>query len=472
MDTLMAARLQMALSLIFHMFFAAVGIGLPLLVVFVERAYLRSGDPVYQELAKKWAKATGLLFAVGAVSGTALAFELGLLWPEFMELTGPVVGHIFALEGYAFFVEAIFIGLYLYGWERLKPWAHWWCGVAIAVSGMLSGILVIGVNAWMQLPVGFEIEADRLVVTDPIAIFRQPGWFYMAVHSTLSCYIAVAFAVAGIYGWIWLKGQRDRYVKAALLTSMAVGAVSAILQPISGDLLSKFVYRTQKAKFAAMEGQFRTEAYAPLRIGGWPNLETRKTEWAIEIPGGLSFLATHDPSAEVPGLDQIPRAEWPPVEITHFAFQAMVGIGVVLVMLAVWFWLAYWRRGAAALESRPLMALVVVCGPLGFVALQAGWVVTEVGRQPWVIHGVMRTSEGVTPAEGVPGTFFLFTVLYLLLGATVLWLLRGLRSDRSPSWRAPQNVAVASGGDIEADKQGHQDGRHQDGRHQDDGHLP
>lgn len=464
MDTLLAARLQMALSLIFHMFFAAVGIGLPLLVVLVERNYLRSGDPVYQALAKKWAKATGLLFAVGAVSGTALAFELGLLWPEFMQLTGPVVGHIFALEGYAFFVEAIFIGLYLYGWERLTPRVHWWCGVAIAVSGMLSGVLVIGVNAWMQLPVGFEIEAGRVVVTDPIAIFRQPGWVYMAVHSTLSCYIAVAFAVAGIYAWAWLRGQRDHYVRAALLTAMTVGGVSAVLQPISGDLLSKFVYRTQKAKFAAMEGQFRTESYAPLRIGGWPNLETRQTEWAIEIPGGLSFLATHDPSTVVPGLDQIPRGDWPPVEMTHAAFQLMVGIGVLLMALTIWFWLAYWRKRTGALESRPLMVLIVICAPLGFVALQAGWVVTEVGRQPWVIQGVMRTSAGVTPAEGVSKMFFLFTVLYLLLGVTVLWLLRNLRADRSPSWRAPQNVAMANAGTTKAEPAEDDQNRHRDDR--------
>lgn len=434
MDTLTAARLQMGLSLIFHMFFAAIGIGLPLLVVIIEGAYLRSGRPMYRALAQRWAKATGLLFAVGAVSGTALAFELGLLWPEYMKLTGAVVGHIFGLEGYAFFIEAIFIGLYLYGWERLKPWAHWWCGVAIAVSGMLSGVLVLGVNAWMQLPVGFTLVDGQPAVTDPVAIFRQPGWFYMALHSTLSCYIAVGFAVAGIYGWSWIRGNRDAATRAGVVTAMGVGAVAAILQPLSGDLLSKFVFRTQPAKFAAMEGQFRTQRYAPLRIGGWPNTETQQTEYAIEIPGGLSFLATHDPAAEVPGLDQISRQDWPPVETTHLAFQVMVGIGMLLVVVSIWFWLAYWRKGAGALHSRPLVWAVVVCGPLGFVALQAGWIVTEVGRQPWVIQGVMRTSDGVTPAEGVATVFYGFAVLYLLLGATVLWLLHNLpRVDKQNS---------------------------------------
>lgn len=423
MDTLTAARLQMAMSLIFHMFFAAVGIGLPLLVVIVEGAYLRTGRPLYRNLAQRWAKATGLLFAVGAVSGTALAFELGLLWPEYMKLTGAVVGHIFALEGYAFFIEAIFIGLYLYGWERLRPWAHWWCGVVIAVSGMISGVLVLGVNAWMQLPVGFTLIDGQLAVTDPIAIFRQPGWFYMALHSTLSCYIAVGFAVAGIYGWSWIRGRRDATVRAAILTAMGIGGVCAVAQPLSGDLLSKFVFRTQPAKFAAMEGQFKTQRYAPLRIGGWPNMEAQQTEWAIEIPGGLSFLATHDPAAEVPGLDQIPRQDWPPVEATHLAFQVMVSAGMLLVVVALWFWLAYWRKRAQALQSRMLMWAVVLCGPLGFVALQAGWIVTEVGRQPWVIQGVMRTSDGVTPVEGVAQVFYVFGALYLILGAMVVWLL-------------------------------------------------
>ena len=207
MDSLLAARLQMTVSLAFHMVYAAVGIGLPLLLVIVEGLYLRTGRPHYKALAKKWAKVTGLLFAVGAVSGTALSFELGLLWPSYMEVLGAVVGHIFGLEGFAFFLEAIFIGLYLYGWDRLSAVAHWWCGVVIAVSGMLSGVLVLGVNAWMHQPVGFQMNGSQVTVTDPVAIFKQPLWFYMAWHSTLACYLAVAFAVAGWYAWRALRGR-------------------------------------------------------------------------------------------------------------------------------------------------------------------------------------------------------------------------------------------------------------------------
>lgn len=429
MTSLMAARWQMTISLAFHMVFAAVGIGLPLLMVIVEGLSLRTGRPHYRALAKTWAKTTGLLFAVGAVSGTALALELGLLWPRYLQLLGPVVGHLFGLEGYAFFLEAIFLGLYLYGWDRMSARAHWGCGVVIAVSGILSGIFVLGVNAWMQQPVGFVMEGDRVVVTDPIAIFRQPLWSSMAWHSTLACFLSVSFAVAGWYAWRALREGWDETKRAAIVVAMAVGGVSAALQPLSGDLLAKSVYRTQPVKFAAMEGQYRTERRAPLRIGGIPNEATSETRWAIEIPGGLSFLATHDPEAEIPGLDAVPAAERPHVPLTHLAFQLMVGTGMAMLALGAWFWGASWRaRGGAPglADRRRLLWALTLGAPLGFVGLEAGWVVTEAGRQPWIIQKVMRVTEAVTPAEGVTEMFLAFTALYLLLGATVAGLLRRL----------------------------------------------
>jgi len=359
-----------------------------------------------------------------------------------MELTGAVVGHVFGLEGYAFFIEAIFIGLYLYGWEKLSPRGHWWCGVVIAISGALSGILVLAVNAWMQLPVGFRLDrAGQVVVTDPIAIFKRYGWFVMSLHSTLACYVAVAFAVAAVYATAWLRGRRDDYTRSAIRVSLAVGAVTALVQPISGDLLAKFVFDTQPAKFAAMEGQFVTQKSAPLRIGGWPDEERGETKWAIEIPGGLSFLATHDFSAEVHGLDRVPREDWPNVELTHGAFQVMVGAGTLLMIVSLWFWIRAWRLRKALLDSRRLLWALVICGPMGFIALEAGWVVTEVGRQPWVINGIMRTADAVTPAEGVQQVFYGFTVLYLLLAGTVIFLLRRLaRADKAGEYVAPQEM--------------------------------
>jgi cytochrome bd ubiquinol oxidase subunit I len=453
MDTLTAARWQMTLSLVFHMIFAAIGIGLPLLMVLVERRWLKTGQEHYLLLAKKWAKATGLLFAVGAVSGTALSFELGLLWPKYMEVMGAVVGHIFGLEGFAFFIEAIFIGVYLYAWDKISPKAHWWSGVIIAISGAASGILVLGVNSWMQQPVGFALDeaTGRVLVTDPMAAFKRYGWFVMALHSTLSCYIAVSFAVAGIYAWGWLKGHRDAYHRSAIRVAMAVGAISAILQPISGDLLAKFVYHTQPAKFAAMEGQFETQAGAPLRIGGWPNLETGQTDYAIEVPKMLSFLANWDFGQVVKGLNDIPRDRWPNVHLTHLAFQLMVAFGVLLMLVGIAFWVLRRKDPDGSLATRWMAPALLVCAPLGFIALELGWIVTEVGRQPWVIQpnlepGVMYRGmlikDAVTTAPGVAQVFYLFTALYILLGATVVLILYSLRHQKLPT--APQEVPAMS----------------------------
>jgi len=426
MDSLTAARWQMTVSLAFHMVYAAVGIGLPLLLVMVEGMYLRTGQEHYKRLAKKWSKVIGLLFAVGAVSGTALSLELGLLWPAYMEIMGAVVGHIFGLEGYAFFLEAIFIGIYLYAWDKITPVAHWLSGMVIATTGMLSGIFVLGVNAWMQQPVGFEMADGVVTVTDPIAIFKQPLWFYMAWHSTLACYLSVAFAVAGWYAYLALKGRNDAYVRSALVAAMLLGGVCAFLQPLSGDLLAKFVFKTQPVKFAAMEGQFKTETSAPLRIGGWPDEQARETKYAIEVPGGLSYLATGDSQAEVPGLDKFPQSDWPNVELTHLAFQIMVGSGSALMFVSAWFWIAWLRYRENVLSGRWLMRALCVVAPLGFIGLEAGWMVTELGRQPWVIQGLMRTKDAVTPVAGVQGMFIAFTLLYALLTVTVIVLLRKL----------------------------------------------
>jgi cytochrome d ubiquinol oxidase subunit I len=433
-DSLTAARAQMALSLGFHIIFAAVGIGLPLLMVIAEFRYLRCGQPHLLALTRKWAKATGLLFAVGAVSGTALSFEIGLLWPRYMELTGAAVGHLFGLEGFAFFIEAIFIGLYLYGWDRLSPWPHWWCGITIAVSGLLSGVLVVGVNAWMQLPVGVEFDsAGRVIGTEPFAIFGTYAWWTMALHAVLASYVAVGFAVAGIYAAGYLKGRRDEYHRAGLRLGLAVGGLSAVLQMMSGDLLAKFVYQTQPGKFAAMEAHFETSAYAPIILGGVPDTATETVRYGIAIPGALSFLATHDPSAVVPGLNDIPRADWPSVGLVHLAFDIMVGSGTLLAFVAVLFGWSAWRRGARVFEQRWLLRFVAMTAALGFVGLEAGWIITEAGRQPWVINGILRTADAVTPTANVAPVFWAYAGLYAALALTSVVLLRRIAAGGEPS---------------------------------------
>jgi cytochrome d ubiquinol oxidase subunit I len=427
MDALTAARLQMEVSLGFHMIFAALGIGMPLLMLIAERRWLRTGREHYRDLARTWGKATALTFAVGAVSGTALSFELGLLWPRFMELAGGVIGPAFALEGYAFFIEAIFLGLYLYGWDRLSPRAHWWTGVPVAVSGLMSGVLVVAANAWMQAPVDFTLTANgALASSHPLAAFRSPAWLHMALHSSLSCYIATGFSVAGVYALGMLRGRRDAYHSSGLRIALAVGTVTALLQPLSGDWSARSMAEYQPAKIAAAEAHFETSSHVPLLIGGIPT-EEGEVRYAIRIPSGLSLMLGRSPDHVVAGLDQFAANERPPVLITHIAFQVMVACGFALIGVGLWFWFVRRRRRD---EPVWLLRVVLLAGPLGFLALEAGWIVSEVGRQPWVIYDVMRTADGVTPRADVPFTLFGFAVLYLLLGVALVALLRGLARHR------------------------------------------
>lgn len=439
MDTLSAARAQMEVSLAFHMVFAALGIGMPLLMTLAEALWLRTGRAHYRDLARKWARATALTFAVGAVSGTALSFELGLLWPRFMAFAGGIIGPAFALEGYAFFLEAIFLGLYLYGWERLSPRAHLAAGAAVAASGVLSGVLVVAANAWMQEPAGLHALAGGSV--SAWAPFLSPAWGEMALHSTLSCYIATAFAAAGVYALGMLRGRRDTYHRAGLTLALGVGTVAALLQPLSGHVSAQHVARNQPVKLAAAEAHFHTQRGAPVLVGGLPDAEARTVRGALRIPRLLSFLAADDFGAEVKGLDVVPRARWPNVAVSHLAFDVMVGSAFAMIGLGLWFWLPRRRRRE---PGRWLLRALVAGSPLGIVALEAGWIVTEAGRQPWIVHGVMLTRDGVTPVSGVTATFFGFSVLYLVLGTALALLLRRLATGApTQAATAPPHVEAA-----------------------------
>ena len=425
MQDLLAARSQMAMSLAFHIIFAAIGIAMPLLMIVAEWKWLRSNDDVYLTLAKRWAKGTAILFAVGAVSGTVLSFELGLLWPGFMGYAGSIIGMPFSLEGFAFFTEAIFLGIYLYGWKRVPPRAHLFAGAMVAVSGALSGIFVVIANAWMNAPTGFRLVGGKPVDIDPIAAMLNPAAFSQTIHMTLAAYAATGFAVAGIHAFMLARNRDSRFHRAALAIALVVGGVSAILQPLSGDSLAKSVARTQPVKLAAFEGQFHTEQGAAFRVGGIPDEAAGVTRYAIEIPYLLSFLAYGDPHAEVKGLNEFPSDQRPPVAIVHISFQIMVGSGVAMMLVALW---AAWRylrgrRKQTWLDSKWFLRVLVIAAPLGFIAIETGWVVTEVGRQPWIIYGVMRTSEAVTPMPGLILPFITFTVLYFFLAAITVWLL-------------------------------------------------
>lgn len=427
MDDILAARSQMAMSLAFHIIFAAIGIAMPLLMVIAEWRFLRTKNVIYLTLAKRWAKGTSILFAVGAVSGTVLSFELGLLFPKFMGYAGAIIGMPFSLEGFAFFTEAIFLGIYLYGWDKISPQLHLFSGLMVAISGAASGIFVVIANAWMNTPTGFRLADGQLVDIDPVAAMMNPNAFAQTLHMILAAYAATGFVVAGIHAFMLMRDRHNRFHQIALAIALSVGGITAILQPLSGDILAKAVAKNQPIKLAAFEGQFKTEKSAGVRIGGIPNEETRETNYAIEIPFGLSILAYGDPYAEVKGLNDFPKDEHPPVAIVHFAFQIMVGCGTLMMFIALWGIWRWWRnrQGEAGkwIDSKWFLRTLVFAAPLGFIAIETGWVVTEVGRQPWIIFGVMRTAEAVTPMPGLVIPFITFTLLYIFLAIITAWLL-------------------------------------------------
>ncbi|POY37409.1 cytochrome ubiquinol oxidase subunit I [Solitalea longa] len=422
MDNLLAARSQMALSLGFHIIFSCIGMAMPFFMAVSHYKWLKTGDEQFKNLTKAWSKGVAIFFVTGAVSGTMLSFELGLLWPTFMKHAGPIFGMPFSLEGTAFFIEAIALGFYLYGWKKFKPWFHWFTGVMVGITGLASGILVVSANAWMNSPAGFDFVNGEYLNVDPMKAMFNEAWFSQALHMTIAAFVSTGFAVAGVHALMILKGKNTLFHWKAFKIAISFGAVCAILQPISGDISAKDVAQRQPAKLAAMEAHFKTEERASLIIGGIPNEKEKRVDYAIKIPGALSFLAHGNFKAEVTGLDRIPENNHPPVAITHYAFQVMVGCGVILMLSGILFLIAFYRK-KKWLEASWFFRLFAILTPLGYIALEAGWVVTEVGRQPWIIYGVMRTSEAVTPMPGIQYSFYLYSLVYLSLSVVVTFLL-------------------------------------------------
>jgi len=412
----------MGISLGFHIIFAAIGIAMPLLMVISEAIWLKTKAPHYLDLTKAWAKGTAVLIAIGAASGTVLSFELGLLFPGFMRHAGPVIGMPFSLEGFAFFAEAIFLGIYLFGWNRIRPALHLASGVIVAAAGALSAVFVITVNAWMNHPRGFRIEEGRFVDIDPWVAMTTPFALHQILHMLVAAYLATGILVAAIHAWILLRHPENVVHRKALAIAMAMVIPTAIVQPLVGDLASRQVAKYQPLKLAAMEAQYKTEARAPLRIGGIPNHDEREAPFAIEIPGMLSFLAWGDTDAVVQGMEDFPRENWPPV-VVHYAFQLMVLCGILLLLLSVWAgWV--WVRKKSLPQSRAFLWCTVLSAPLGMAAIEFGWIVTEVGRQPWVIYEVMRTADAVTPMPGLIVPLVVSCMVYIGLSIAVIAVLR------------------------------------------------
>jgi cytochrome d ubiquinol oxidase subunit I len=422
MDDFIAARSQMALSLGFHIVFSCIGMVMPFFMAISHFYWLKTKDPVYKNITKAWSKGVAIFFATGAVSGTVLSFELGLLWPNFMKNAGPIFGMPFSLEGTAFFIEAIALGFFLYGWDKFNPWFHWFTGVIVGISGILSGILVVAANSWMNSPAGFDYVNGQYLNIDPMKAMFNAAWFEQALHMSIAAFAATGFAVAGVHALMIIKRKNVKFHTMAFRIAIVFAAVAALLQPLSGDISARDVAKRQPAKLAAMEAHFKTEKFSPLIIGGIPDTKTREVNYAIEIPGLLSFMTYDDFNAEVMGLDKIPQNDQPPVAIVHYAFQVMVGLGMVMLVLAIVYFIALFKK-KKWFNAPWFLKLFVAAIPLGFIALEAGWTVTEVGRQPWIIQGVMRTAEAVTPMPGIRYTFYLFTAVYLSLSMVVIFML-------------------------------------------------
>jgi cytochrome bd ubiquinol oxidase subunit I len=433
MNDLFFARSQMGMSLAFHIIFAVIGMAMPLLMAVSEGCYLWTKKPIFLELSKRWAAGTTILFAVGAVSGTVLSFELGLLWPKFMQYAGGIIGMPFSLEGFAFFTEAIFLGIYLYGWNRVSPVLHWLAGIVVAVSGVLSAVFVVLANAWMNAPTGFDVVNGQPVNINPIAAMLNPASLHETIHMVLAAYVATAFLVAGIHAFFLLRDPQSVFHRASCSIALVVACISIPLQMVSGDFAAREVGKLEPPKLAAMEAHYHTGRGVPLVVGGIPDDTTKTVKYGLEIPYGLSLLIGYNPETKVVGLADFPRDQWPNVPLVHWSFDLMVGTGSAMLAVAAWVAWIWWRTRRLP-DNKWLLRALVCCAPLGFIAVETGWFVTELGRQPWIIYGFMRTSDAVTPMPGLVVPFTTFTIVYLLLAVIVIFLLRRQFMETHPHW--------------------------------------
>jgi cytochrome d ubiquinol oxidase subunit I len=429
-----AARAQMALSLGWHIILACFGVGLPLLILIAEGLGIRRNDAELKDLARRWAKTAGVLFAVGAVSGTILSFELGVLWPRLMGTFGAIFGFPFALEGVAFFLEAIFLGVYLYGWDKLTPVAHWLSGIPIVVAGVASAFFVVGANAWMNQPTGFDFVDGKVTNADPIGALFNPATPIESTHMILAAFMVTGFVVASIYAGFWLRGNQSRRTRRGFLIGFVVAAICTPAQIVVGDMAARFVATHQPAKLAAMEGLSHTESHAPESIGGI--YINGQLHYDIQIPDALSLLVGGSTNQTIIGLDSFPADQQPTVNVVHIAFDVMVGSGFGLLSLAGWALLSGWRRRHLP-ASRIFWRCASVAGPLAVVAMECGWIVTEVGRQPWIVYKILRTADAVNPAPGLWVGLVVLIVVYTILTIVTVTVIRNMNhSDAPPALRS------------------------------------
>jgi cytochrome bd ubiquinol oxidase subunit I len=435
-----AARSQMAFTLGFHIILACIGVGFPAIILVANYLGLRRNDADALRLAQRWSKVAAVTFVVGAITGTVLSFEMGLLWPEFMRRFGDVFGLAFALEGIFFFTEAIFIAIYIYGWKHLSGWVHFLTGVPVAIAGLGGAWSVVAANSWMNQPDGFKLASDG-TVTDVNALdaFFNGAVAYEAPHMILAAYLVTGFLVASVYAVGMLRGRVDRHHRLGLLIPLTIAVIVTPIQFAVGDTAARSIAKDQPIKFAAMECVQKTHTHVTEYLGGRCTADGVKG--GIGIPGFDSFLVGFSTDTKVIGLDSVPPEDRPPANtLLHWAFDAMVGICSALILLGLWLGISWWRR--RDIPKTPwFLRATAVSGVAAVVALECGWIVTEVGRQPWIVYEVMRTKDAVTQASGVPVSLAVVLVVYTALGIATVMVLRAM----TRRWRAADDMDVPYG---------------------------
>jgi cytochrome d ubiquinol oxidase subunit I len=424
------ARAQMAFTLGAHIILVPLGVSWACMTLIANWRAIKRADADALVLAQRWSKYMAVTFAVGAVTGTVLTFEFGLLWPHFMDQWGAAFGIPFAVEGLFFFTEAIFIAIYIYGWKRLRPWPHFWTGVPIVIAGVGGTVSVVAANGWMNEPQGFTLDsAGTITDVDPIKVIFNDAMPLESAHMLVAAYLVGGFLIASVYAAAMLRGRRDRYHRLGLIIPFCVAAIATPVQMVVGDQLARWVYNNEPVKFAAIELVPETSTDVPETILGHLN-DNGTVSGGFEIPGLASWLS--DPSTgsatEVQGLDSVPASDRPTtrqVNTVHLAWDVMVGLGTLLFLLSVWWW-ASWIFRRDMPRSKWFLRIAAVSGIASIVAMEAGWVVTEVGRQPWIVYDHMKVADAATGNRGVWITFCVIAVLYVGVGTTAVRVLRGM----------------------------------------------
>ncbi|WP_080873996.1 cytochrome ubiquinol oxidase subunit I [Oceanobacillus timonensis] len=427
-DPAFASRMLTLLTLSFHIIYATIGVGVPLMIMIAQWIGIKNNDPHYLLMARRWAKGFVVTVAVGVVTGTAIGLQLSLLWPSFMELAGNIIAMPLFMEVFAFFFEAIFLGIYLYTWDRFdNPKKHLLLLIPVAVGGGMSAYFITVVNSFMNSPAGFDIVGGDLVNANPLLAMFTLSMPTKVAHVLSTAYMTIAFMFAAIAAFRLLQKKNQEYHKKSLHMAMKIGLIFAVATALIGDLSGKYLAEYQPEKLAAAEWHFETSTEAPLVMWGALD-DNNEPQYALHVPYALSILAHGFPGSEVTGLEEFPADEQPPLVI-HYFFDTMVTIGMFMIGLSLLYWFGM-RRKWAFVEKTWYRWLIVAGGPLSFLAIEAGWWMAEVGRQPWILRGLMTIEEGATTSDYVGWMFVLFAVLYFILGVgTVVVLTHMFRKN-------------------------------------------